>query len=99
MPLTGTYRWGATSSLAPNSTSGSSTAVFGTQTRQIRVATTQPTWLLIDQSPSSTAATIYGTGALLPANTVDYITVTPGQRLSAASSTASTANLTITEVG
>src|SRR3954451_10877115 len=52
-------------------------AAFGSQTRQIRIAAPSACSFKVDQSP--TAAT---TDALLPANWVEYITVTPGQKIS-----------------
>jgi hypothetical protein len=95
-----TFRWGASQSVSVTSgTTPASSAVFGSQTRQIRVVTDRAVNLLItDGAVTSTA--INTTGAMLPANVVDYLTVTPGQRLSPTiSGTASTTTLTITEVG
>jgi hypothetical protein len=54
------------------------TAAFGTQTYQVRVATSaQPAFIKIgDGTPTA------GTGdVLMPANCWDYFTVTPGQKL------------------
>jgi hypothetical protein len=59
--------------------SGSSqaTAAFGAQTYQVRVAAgAQPAYLRIDDGTPQAAAT----DALMPANTIDYFTVTPGQK-------------------
>lgn len=53
-------------------------AAFGSQTRQIRVAAAdQPAYIKIgDGTPTATAS-----DALMPAGTVDYFTVTPGQKI------------------
>ena len=53
------------------------TAAFGSQTRQIRVATAgQPAYVNIgDGTPTATADNV-----LIPANWVEYFTVTPGQK-------------------
>jgi len=61
--------------------SGTSQAssAFGVQTNQIRIATSgQPAYFVIgDGTPTATSAN----GALMPANWVDYFTVTPGQKV------------------
>lgn len=57
------------------------TAAFGSQTYQVRVATSaQPAFIKIFDatSPSSTASS---SDVLVPANCWDYFTVTPGQKL------------------
>lgn len=63
--------------------SGSSqqTAAFGTQTYQIRVATSGAApagaaYLAIGANPTADT-----TGILIPGNFVDYFTVTPGQKI------------------
>ena len=71
------------SRLSTNTTftlSGSSqaTAAFGVQTRQVRVATTgQPAFIVVGDGTPTAAAT----DPIMPANYVDYFTVTPGQKL------------------
>ena len=73
----------AASRLGTNTTftlSGSSqaTAAFGSQTYQVRVAAgAQPAYVRIDDGTPTAAAT----DPLMPANTIDYFTVTPGQKL------------------
>jgi hypothetical protein len=73
----------AASRLGTNTTftlSGSSqaTAAFGAQTYQVRVAAgAQPAYVRIDDGTPAAAAT----DPLMPANTIDYFTVTPGQKL------------------
>jgi hypothetical protein len=53
-------------------------AAFGAQTYQIRIATAgQPAFFRVgDGTPAATTS-----DALMPANWVDYITVTPGQKV------------------
>lgn len=89
-----------TESTSPGSTAGLSTAVFGTECYQIRIATSTVAWFVIDTAPSVSSTTILQTGALLPAGQIDYVTVTPGQRLSCLSSVAAGASqITITQLG
>ena len=76
--------------LATTSTSVASSA-FGAQTFQIRIASTVACNYKVDQAP--TAAT---TDALLPANWVEYVSVTPGQKI--AFVTAGTVPLTVSVV-
>ena len=60
--------------------SGSSqaTAAFGAQTYQVRVATAgQPAFIKIGDGTPTAAST----DPVVPANWVDYFTVTPGQKL------------------
>ena len=60
--------------------SGTSQAssAFGSQTRQIRIATSgQPAYVVIgDGTPTATSS-----GAIMPSNWVDYFTVSPGQKV------------------
>ena len=70
--------------VATTSTAVSSSA-FSSQTYQIRVAATAAYFYKIDASP--TAA---NTDALLPANWVEYVKVTPGQKISCFSPTIQT---------
>ena len=60
------------------STTSQQTSAFGSQTRQIRVSATQATYIKIDANPTATSSDV-----LIPANTVDYLTVSPGQKLAA----------------
>jgi hypothetical protein len=97
------YRLGTTQALAVASAGGaaSSSTVFGTQTKRIRVCfpgSTSSTggcrYTVVDPgvTVSSTA------GPLLPANWVEVVKVTPGQRVSAISNDAGTFSLSITEL-
>lgn len=87
-------------SVNAGSTAALSTVVFGTETYQIRVATSTVSWLLIDTAPSVSSTVVLTTGILMPANTIDYFTVTPGQRASVLSSVAAGASqIYITQMG
>jgi hypothetical protein len=82
-------RFGATQLLQPSASSVSSSA-FGAQTYQIRVAASATVNIKVgDGAQTATSA-----DPLLPSTIVDYITVTPGQRIAAFG----TANVTVTEV-
>ena len=63
-------------------------AAFGSQTYQIRIAATSACTYTLGASP--TAAT---TDALLPANWVEYVKVTPGQKVSVFSATIQTVSV------
>jgi hypothetical protein len=60
-------------------------AAFGAETHQIRIAATANCFFKIDQAPTAAA-----TDAFLPLNWVEYITVTPGQKISVFSATIQT---------
>lgn len=75
--------------------SGSSqqTAAFGAQTYCVRIATTdQPAFFAIGSNPTATTG-----DHIMPAASVDYVTVTPGQKIAVLQ--ADTAGeLTVTEL-
>lgn len=73
--------------VATTSTAVASSA-FGTQTWQIRIATSAACNYKIDQAPTAAA-----TDALLPQNWVEYITVSPGQKISVFSPTIQTVSV------
>ena len=76
--------------------SGSSqaTAAFGAETFQIRVATGgQPAFVKVgDGTPTATTS-----DTLMPANWVDYLTVTPGQKI-AVLQAGTAGTLSVTEI-
>jgi hypothetical protein len=85
-------RLGAAQSFATSTTSAASTA-FGTQTYQIRVVADVATRIRVgDGTPTAVVADM-----LLPANWVEYLTVTPGQKVAAILGTG-TGNLSVTEI-
>lgn len=86
-------RLGAAQNVAIGAASAASSA-FGSQTRQIRVATTGACHFRVgDGTPTAVA-----TDSLLPTGVVDYITVGPGQKLAVIQDGASTGNINITEM-
>jgi hypothetical protein len=68
-----------TQAVAYTGTAAASTNAFGTQTRQIRVVANSACHILVTQA--GTAATV--TDPMLPANWVEYLTVNPGEKISA----------------
>lgn len=100
MSMQGASRLGASQNLAFNAAGGASVAstAFGVQTYQVRVSFTGAAGngariTVGDGTPVAGAAS-----TLLPANWVEYITVTPGQKLAAISDTATAGTLSITEI-
>jgi hypothetical protein len=74
------------------------TNAFGAQTYQIKImATTACNYHIYDSTGSATASNT--TDPALPANWVDYLTVSPGQKISALKASGGTAGiLTVTEL-
>ena len=70
-------RIGVSSALSVSSTASATTAAFGAQTYQIRVAalTTGAFVNVGDGTPTATTSSPF-----IPVNTFDYFTVTPGQK-------------------
>jgi hypothetical protein len=88
----GTGRLGATLATSFSTTLLATTAV-GSQTRRVRVIATSACYV------SFGTTTVSSGDAYFPANVPEYITVTPGQKISAQSSvTASSGYLFVTEV-
>lgn len=84
-----TYRLGAAQNVASTTTSSTSTA-FGATTYQIRVATSAA----INYRVSDGTPTAVTTDTLLPANWVERVIVTPGQKLAVIG----TATVNVTEL-
>jgi hypothetical protein len=97
------YRLGAAQALAVASAGGaaSSSTVFGTMTRAIRLvwngatSTSGIRYAIVDPQ---TPAISWTTAALLPANWIEVVKVTPGQRVSAISNDAGTPSINIIEL-
>lgn len=70
-------RLGATTVFTLSGSSQAS-AAFGAETFQIRIATSgQPAYIKVDDgTPTATTS-----DTLMPANWIDYVTVTPGQKI------------------
>jgi hypothetical protein len=71
------------------------TTPFGSQTRQVRIASTLALWITLD---STAVVTANSASALIPANTREYFTVTPGQVLNFISTSTSTGYVSLTEM-
>ncbi len=69
----------AVQTVAATAASTTVTNAFGSQTYCIRIAADTPVNFKVVEAAGATAAT---TDTYLPANWVDYITVTPGQKIS-----------------
>ncbi|MFY9952098.1 hypothetical protein [Bradyrhizobium sp.] len=83
-------RFGAANNVVIATTSTSvASAAFATTTYQIRVAAPSPCFLKIGDGTPTAA----NTDALLPSTWVDYITVSPGQKISVFSPTIQTVSV------
>ena len=87
-------RQGVTQTVAYTGTSATVTNVFGAQTRQIRLSSTSACHYKVVEAAGGAAAV---TDSLLPINWVEYLTVTPGQKISAIQDTAA-GTLSVTEM-
>jgi hypothetical protein len=81
--MAGTQYWGAGrlgthQSAAYTGTAGTITNVVGAGTFKVRVVVTSAAYVKVDNSPTATAADVY-----VPADSPEYFTVTPGQKVSA----------------
>ena len=96
----GVFRWGDSSSL-PSVTSGTavaSTAVFGSQTRTIRVMSPVASCRILVHDGTVSSVTVDATGMqLFPSAAPEYFVVTPGQRLGAHVQGVTTASVFVTE--
>jgi hypothetical protein len=98
------YRLATAQALAVASAAGAvaSSAAFGNQTKRIRLCypgSTSSTggcrFAIVDPQTPAISST---TATLLPANFIEVVKVTPGQRVSAISNDAGTFSLSITEL-
>jgi hypothetical protein len=67
-----------TQAVAYTDTAAASATAFGAQTYMIRIAANSACHYVIAGTPVAVV-----TDAFLPANTIEYVTVTPGQKISA----------------
>jgi hypothetical protein len=100
MTIQDSSRLGASQNLAFNAAGGGSvaSAAFGTQTYQVRVTFTGPAGNGVRITVGDGTPTAGASSTLLPAGWVEYLTVTPGQKLAAISDTATAGTLSITEL-
>ena len=95
----GTYRWGATTSLnnVASGTAVASTAVFGSQTRRIRVMSSVGSVSVLVADGAVSSVTVDTTGMLIAPGVPEYFLVTPGQTLAAHSQSVTTTGVYVTE--
>lgn len=74
-------RNGTTQAVAYTGTAATITNAFGSETWQVRLSATSACHYVISEAASVTVATVTN-GAFLPANWVEYVSVTPGQKIS-----------------
>jgi uncharacterized Zn-binding protein involved in type VI secretion len=67
-----------TQAVAYTGTAAASTNAFGSQTRQIRIVANSACHYVINGAPVAVV-----TDPFLPANTIEYVTVNPGEKISA----------------
>lgn len=91
-----TFRWKGVSDVIALGAASVQSAVFGSQTREIRVSASGNCWINIGANP--TAAATDNNGIYLPANVVDYLHVNPGERLAVIQDGAATGNLCVAEM-
>lgn len=84
--LDSTLRWSGVSDYITVGAASAQSAIFGARTFEIRVVSTTACHINIGSNP--TAAATDNNGIYLPANVVEYLHVTPGQRLAVIQDTA-----------
>jgi len=92
MQYFGTGRLGTHQSAAYTTTAGTITSAVGSQTYKVRIVCTTDAFVKVGDAPTATAS-----DPLFPANSVEYVTITPGQKVSAVQSAAG-GTLHVTEV-
>lgn len=82
-PKTSSMQGSANNVTVATTSTASVSSAFGVQTRQIRVAAPAACFYKVsDGTPTAVATDTY-----LPANTIEYVKVVPGQKISAFSAT------------
>ncbi len=89
-------RPGAVQTVAFSGTAATIGSAFGPETYQIRLCATASCNYLISEAANVVPATT-SNGPLLPANTIEYVIVNPGQKLSVIQNSA-TGALNVTEM-
>jgi hypothetical protein len=89
-------RQGVTQALAVGAASEALPNAFGSETFQVRLSATAACFYLITEGTAPVPAT-NANAAYLPANVIEYVTVTPGQKLSAIDA-GTAGSLTVTEI-
>jgi hypothetical protein len=78
MHYIGTGRLSTAQNVAYTGTAGAIANGVGTQTYKVRVVTTTAAFIAIGDSPTATSSDTY-----IPADSAEYFTITPGQKVSA----------------
>ncbi len=92
MQYVGTGRLDTAQSVAYTGTAGTITNVVGAQTYKVRVTLTTAGFIKIGNTPTATTSDTY-----MPADSPEYFTITPGQKVSAIQLTAG-GTLYVTEI-
>jgi hypothetical protein len=90
-------RQGVTQSLAIGGASATLPNPFGSETYQVRLAATVPCFYLITENANPVAASATN-AAFLPANWVEHVIVSPGEKLTVIEATGTGGTLSVTEV-
>ena len=86
--------WKSQATAITTGTTSQSLSAFDTQTRQVRVTSTLPVWIKYGDGAQTAAAG----DTYLPANVVDYFTVSPGQTLAFISTSTSSGYFSASEM-
>lgn len=92
MQYWGTGRLSTHQSVAFTGTAGTISNAVGAQTYKVRVIVTSAAYIKIDGSPTATSSDVY-----LPADSAEYFSINPGQKVSAIQVSAG-GSLHVTEV-
>ena len=74
----GTAKWGGTQNVAYTTTAGTVTNAFGAGIHKARIIVTTAAYVKVDVSPTATSSDAY-----VAAGVPEYITVNPGEKVSA----------------
>lgn len=83
MQYFGTGRLSTHQSAAYTTTAGTITNAVGAQTYKVRIVCTTDAFVKVGDAPTATTS-----DPLFPASSVEYVTITPGQKISAVQSVA-----------
>jgi hypothetical protein len=92
--IPGGYRQGVSQTVAYTASSATVTNAFGAQTRVIRLSSTTACHYRVVEAAGAAAV---ATDSLLPVNWVEYVVVSPGQKISAIQDSAG-GTLSVTEM-
>ena len=95
--FSGAYRWGGTTSLNVTSGTAVASAVFGSQTRTVRVISAVASCNVLISDAAVASAAVDTGGAYMPPGVPDYLVVGPGQRFNVHSQTVTSNVVWMTE--